>query len=86
MLLEAALVGVPVAATAVGGVPEVMGTIGGGRCVDVTDFGAFLEGVRGMADDPGRYRADRDLVAAHYDINYVADLWEGALEEAMRRV
>jgi hypothetical protein len=54
--------------------------------VDVTDFGAFLEGVRGMADDPGRDRADRDLVAAHYDINYVADLWEGALEEAMRRV
>ncbi len=51
-LLEAIRMGLPVLATAVGGVPEIMD--GNGLLVPPGDARALTEALRGMASDPGR--------------------------------
>lgn len=80
VLLEAALVGVPVVATDVGGVGEVVAAIGGGTA-PVGDLRGFVDMARRVAADPGGYAADRDAVLGRHGIDEVTDIFEGVLRE-----
>jgi glycosyltransferase involved in cell wall biosynthesis len=74
--LEALAAGVPVVATAMGGLPELLGE---GRCVPVGDIPAFAAGVAALWEDPDARAAEGDAAIArarerHSLDRYAADL------------
>ena len=74
-LLEAMSLGVPVVATCVGGVPEVLDHGAAGLLVPPDDIGALAAGIETALTDPlrsaARARAARQRVAAAYDLDRV---------------
>jgi glycosyltransferase involved in cell wall biosynthesis len=85
VLIEAALVGVPVVATAVGGVPSVLHDTRAGVAVDPDDAEGFVEAIRSVLEDPNAIRADRATTVRHHDIEAVADDWSSTLQRAISR-
>ncbi len=82
--LEALAAGVPVVATAMGGLPELLGE---GRCVAVGDIPAFAARVAKLWEDPAARAAEGDAAIArarerHSLDRYTADLL--ALYDALR--
>jgi len=80
-LIEAALVGVPVVATDVGTVPDLLEELGCGLAVPVEDTAAFVRAVQTF--DPTQF----DMVAARaaaerYDVGNVVDQWVRVLRAA----
>lgn len=82
-LIEAALVGVPVVATDVGGVGETLRGVGGGVAVPVDDLGSFISAVQDVLTNPDEVAADRARVVAEHDIGHVTDVWEATLRRAL---
>lgn len=80
VLLEAALVGVPVVATEVGGVGEVVAAIGG-VTARADDLSAFVERAREVVREPGAHVADRDETLRRHGIDAVTDTFEQALRD-----
>jgi glycosyltransferase involved in cell wall biosynthesis len=77
-VLEAMAAGVPVAATAMGGVPEL---IGRERCLPANDPVALAARLRELWEDPGARRVEGDALiararAAHSEERFVRDLLE----------
>ena len=73
-LIEAALVGAPVVATAVGAVPELVAELGCGTVVPADDPSAFVQAVRDFRPANYDMATARDT-AAQYDIAAVVDRW-----------
>jgi glycosyltransferase involved in cell wall biosynthesis len=73
-LIEAALVGAPVVATAVGAVPELVAELGCGTVVPADDPSAFVQAVRDFRPADYDMATARDT-AAQYDIAAVVDRW-----------
>jgi glycosyltransferase involved in cell wall biosynthesis len=76
--LEAMAAGVPVVATAMGGLPELLGK---DRCVPIGDVGAFAARVVALWSDPAARAAEGDAAIAraaerHSRDRYTADLLE----------
>lgn len=89
VLIEAAFSGLPVVATAVGGIPEVVDDGGSGFVVAVGDVDGFAEAIRKAAGNSDRMgRAGRDRCLERYEIGVVAAAWDellgtlGAWEQA----
>lgn len=78
-LIEAMASGVPVVATRVGGMPEIVDGSGAGRLVERGNAPALAEAVRGvLADEAGRRRmgqAGRQHARARYGWDRVAEDW-----------
>ncbi|MFM7062581.1 MAG: glycosyltransferase, partial [Actinomycetes bacterium] len=80
-LIEAALVGVPVVATAVGTVPDLLDELGCGTAVPVDSTESFVATVRTF--DPTTYDMDAARTAAmRYDVHTVVDQWGDILRAA----
>ncbi len=76
-LLEAMACGLPSVATAVSGVPQLLGKTGAGRVVPVGDMPAFAHAIVQLAKD-GAARQQmgaraRAVIESHYSIDHVAD-------------
>lgn len=84
-LIEAALIGVPVVATDVGGVSELVRRTGCGVVVDVADQDGFDAAVRSVLADPERFVAPREAVVRDHDVERVVDRWEQTLRRAIDR-
>ena len=74
--LEAMAAGVPVVATRMGGLPELIGTE---RCIPPNDAGALAERLRALWDDPERRGAEGEALLAraserHREEPYTRDL------------
>ena len=70
-LMEALALGLPIVATAVGGVPEAVTTDENGILVPPRDPGALADAMAALASDPGRRRrlgANAAASASRYDI------------------
>lgn len=80
-LIEAALVGAPVVATAVGTVPELVAELGCGVTVPADQPSAFVQAVREFQPADYDMEAAR-AVAAKYDIGEVVDRWVEVLRNA----
>lgn len=78
VLLEAALVGVPTLATDVGGVADVMASVGG-TSVPVHDLHGFIEAARRITEDLPAHQPDRSAVLRDHGIEAVADRWQQVL-------
>jgi glycosyltransferase involved in cell wall biosynthesis len=73
-VIEALAAGVPVVATAVGGVPDVLRGGEYGRLVPPDDPGALAAAVcDALAESSGNQATSRDVIIAQYDINRLAD-------------
>jgi glycosyltransferase involved in cell wall biosynthesis len=83
VLLEAALVGVPVVATDVGGVGEVIGSTGSGVTVDVEDLDGFVDAVRSVLAQPADFVARRDDVLGQHGMARIGAEWERVLLEVV---
>lgn len=81
-LIEATLTGVPVAATAVGGVSDVIAATGGGIACD-DDLAAFAATVRSILGAPDDFVAPVDTVRAQHDVGQVALVWERVLADVV---
>lgn len=81
-LLEAAAIGTPVVATDVGGVGEVVETLGAGVSVS-GEVEALVRATRAVLADPGRYVADRAVVAEHHGVDAIARRYDAALSVAV---
>ncbi|MFM7063702.1 MAG: glycosyltransferase [Actinomycetes bacterium] len=80
-LIEAALVGAPVVATAVGTVPDLLDELGCGLAVPVDDPGAFVRAVQTF--DPSGYdMAAARTAAERFDLTQVVDQWVKVLRGA----
>lgn len=79
VLLESALAGVPVVATDVGGVGEVMARLGAGEIVPADDEVRFRSAVATVLAAPQSYVADRRAVIDDHDLSRVADRWHQVL-------
>ncbi|MFV0405668.1 MAG: glycosyltransferase family 4 protein [Propioniciclava sp.] len=79
VLLEAALVGVPVVATAVGGVPEVMDELGAGVTVPPDDLGGFIDATQSVVANARSFRVPREVVSAHHGMTATTNKWESVL-------
>ncbi len=79
-LLEAALVGVPVVATDVGTVPDLLEELGCGQAVPVNETAAFVRAVQTF--DPSQFdMAAARTAAERYDIGNVVDEWVRVLRD-----
>lgn len=83
-LIEAALVGAPVVATAVGAVPELVAELGCGTVVPAEEPSAFVQAVKEFQPADFDMAAAR-VAAAQYDIAAVVDRWVDVLRNAPRR-
>jgi len=83
-LLEAALVGVPVVATDVGGVREVVDHIGGGVVVPSGDVGALVAATESVLARPEAFVADQSEVVARHGMVAIADDWARVLRRVVR--
>jgi glycosyltransferase involved in cell wall biosynthesis len=81
VLIEAAFVGTPVVATAVGGVGDVLGSIGGGIAVAASTAQDLLPAVQQVLGDAEGHIADRERVEAAHDMERVAAVWESVLSD-----
>jgi glycosyltransferase involved in cell wall biosynthesis len=83
-LLEAALVGVPVVATDVGGVREVVDRVGGGVVVPSGDVGALVDATESVLARPEAFVADQSEVVARHGMVAIADDWARVLRRVVR--
>jgi glycosyltransferase involved in cell wall biosynthesis len=87
--IEAGMCGVPVVASAVGAVPEIVLDGTTGILVPPEDPEAFARAVRSLLDDADRRmqlgRAAREHCLARYSIGEIAAAYEAVLEEALAR-
>lgn len=79
VVLEAALTGTPVVATAVGGVTDTMRSLDFGRTVPRDDLEGFIDALRQVLARPGEFTADRARVVEAHDLGSVATRWESFL-------
>jgi glycosyltransferase involved in cell wall biosynthesis len=79
-LMEAYALGLPVVATRVGGLPDVVEDGGSGLLVDPEDPAALADAVRSLADDPDR-RAKMGERAAELATRFDAGVAVRRLEE-----
>jgi len=75
VVIEAALAGIPVVATPVGGVPELIDTIGGGQVVTTVNPAALAKAIDEVLTSPELHRADRAEVVRRYGIEAVGTTW-----------
>jgi glycosyltransferase involved in cell wall biosynthesis len=83
VLIEAGLSGVPVVATATGGVSSIVVDGDTGVVVGVEDFDALVDATAALVEDPQRRRtmgaAARAHCAEHFSLAAVAATWQGIL-------
>jgi glycosyltransferase involved in cell wall biosynthesis len=83
-LIEAAMSGLPVVATDVGFVRDLVQDGTTGRLVPVGDAAATADGLRQcLAHSPGWGRAGRESVAALFDTDAVVDRWTALLHDVV---
>ncbi len=83
-LLEAAATGTPVVATDVGGVGEVIETLGAGVAVGRDGrIDDLLDATRAVLAEPGRYVSDRAVVAEHHGVDAIARRYDAAIRAAV---
>jgi len=75
VVIEAALAGIPVVATPVGGVPELIDTIGGGQVVTTVNPATLAKAIDEVLASPELHRADRAEVVRRYGIEAVGTTW-----------
>jgi glycosyltransferase involved in cell wall biosynthesis len=89
VLIEAGLSAVPVVATAVPGVAEIVADGETGRVVDPDDFESLVKAVASLLDDPLRRRtmgnAARHRCSERFSLDVVASHWRDALLPLMDR-
>lgn len=92
---EAMAVGLPVAASNVGAIPEMIDVPQGGWLADPDDVGAYVDMLARLRDDPdlmrrmGRHNKQKALREYDYDvvIQHLCDIWrQAAAESSIRRV
>ncbi len=87
-LIEAMALGVPVLATSVGGIPELLGQGSAGRLVAPGDAESLAEGLMQLHDEVETTRmlarAARERIERVYDINAVTDRYLECYARAMR--
>jgi len=81
--LEAMAAGVPVVATGLGGLPEL---IGSERCVPPNDPAALARRMRELWDDPGRRAAEGDSLIARARRNHSEERYTRSLLDLYERV
>jgi glycosyltransferase involved in cell wall biosynthesis len=74
--LEAMAAGVPVVASALGGLPEILGAE---RCVAPNDPGALSTRMRELQDDPDRRRREGEALIARVRENHSEEAFTAAL-------
>ena len=89
-LLEASATGLPVVATAVGGVPEIVVDEKSGFLTPPEDPAALAHAARRIMAMPEEERrrmgeAGRVHVEAHHSLEHVVSLWEGLYKELLSR-
>lgn len=88
-VLEALALGVPVVATAVGGVPEIIESGVNGELVSSEDVGALASALSSVAADSDRARAmgaaGRQLVERDFSVDHMVDRYEAVLEDVAGR-
>jgi glycosyltransferase involved in cell wall biosynthesis len=84
VLIEAGLSGVPVVATATGGVSSIVVDGDTGIVVGVDDFDALVDATSALVEDPERRRAMGKAARAHcrerFSLSAVAATWRGILD------
>lgn len=85
-VLEAMAMGVPVVATAVGGIPELVKHKRTGMLVRVDEFGAIARAVRKILQDREESETMRQAAFQHVRANYNSDLMVERTLEVYRRV
>lgn len=85
VILEAAMVGLPVVATDVGGVGEIITEMGAGIAVPVDDRAALVSGLIKVLRYPEDFMALRSQLEPRFDIGSVAGMWAGILESVTDR-
>ena len=85
VILEAAMIGVPIVATDVGGVGELIRDMGVGVAAPVDDLTALTDGVFAVLADPEGHVAPRSTLEPRFDVRSVADAWLGVLESVTPR-
>ncbi len=87
VLIEAGLCGLPVVATPVGAIPDVVVEGETGRLVPIGDDAAFGRAIRELVDDPARRAsmgaAARERCAAQFTIDVVAPSWHQLLARTL---
>ncbi|MCB1258073.1 MAG: glycosyltransferase family 4 protein [Microthrixaceae bacterium] len=84
VLIEAALVGVPVVATDVGGIQEVVQQTSCGIVVPADDESGFASAIGLVLSNPADYLADRASIVARHSMEQLGEQWEALLEETVR--
>ena len=79
-LLEAMAVGVPVVATGVGGIPDVVVNGESGVLVPPKDSAALADAIRAMLRDPGRRRAYGEAAKRRVDDRFDVEAMVGKIE------
>ena len=88
VLIEAGLSGVPVVATATGGVRSIVVDGDTGLVVNVDDFDALVDATAALVGDPDRRRAmgaaAREHCVEHFSLSVVVATWRGILDPLSR--
>jgi len=84
VLIEAALAGVPVVATAVGGVPDTASHLGGSVVVPPDDHDGFAQAVLAVLSGDVPAPPSREQVLDRHGIPAVTDGWERVLGQVLR--
>jgi glycosyltransferase involved in cell wall biosynthesis len=83
VLVEAALVGIPVVCTDVGGVRDTMTAMSAGVCVPPDNANDFVAAVRSVIHDLEKHQPNRVAAIDHHSIGVLADQWEQLLLRAV---